>query len=90
MEGLQATNAYDHLMKILIIGDSGSSKRRLLAKYLRDEELTDTTTLGEYIWPGLVSSRGLTQCDVSVRDAGLDYKLKDVVHRSKAIKLQLW
>ena len=41
------TNAYDHLMKILIIGDSGSNKRRVLSKYLRDEELTDTTTLGE-------------------------------------------
>lgn len=53
-------------MKILIIGDSGSNKRRLLGKYLRDDDLTDTTTLG------------------------LDYKLKDIVHRGKAIKLQLW
>lgn len=44
----QVTNAYDHLMKILIIGDTSSNKRRLLGKYLRDEELTDTTTLGEY------------------------------------------
>lgn len=44
----QGTNAYDHLMKILIIGDSGSNKRRLLGKYLRDDELTDTTTLGTY------------------------------------------
>ena len=42
------TNAYDHLMKILIIGDSGSNKRRILGKYLRDDELTDTTTLGEW------------------------------------------
>lgn len=46
MDGSPSTNAYDHLMKILIIGDSGSNKRRLLGKYLNDEELTDTTTLG--------------------------------------------
>ena len=44
--GGSPTSAYDHLMKILIIGDSGSNKRRLLGKYLQDEELTDTTTLG--------------------------------------------
>jgi len=41
-----ATN-YDHLMKILLIGDSSSKKRKLLGKYLRDEDLDDTTTLGE-------------------------------------------
>lgn len=41
------TSAYDHLMKILIIGDTSSSKRKLLGKYLQDKELTDTTTLGE-------------------------------------------
>ena len=46
MDDSPGTNAYDHLMKILIIGDSGSNKRRLLAKYLQDEDLTDTTTLG--------------------------------------------
>jgi hypothetical protein len=50
MDGSPGTNAYDHLMKILIIGDSGSNKRRLLGKYLQDEELTDTTTLGVH-WP---------------------------------------
>ena len=43
----RATSAYDHLMKILIIGDTSSSKRKLLGRYLRDKELTDTTTLGE-------------------------------------------
>lgn len=47
MDESPGINAYDHLMKILIIGDSGSNKRKLLGKYLRDEELnTDTTTLG--------------------------------------------
>lgn len=47
MDDSPGTNAYDHLMKILIIGDSGSNKRQLLGKYLGDEELnTDTTTLG--------------------------------------------
>ena len=44
---MSTTNAYDHLMKILITGDSGSNKRQLLGKYLQDDELTDTTTLGK-------------------------------------------
>lgn len=43
----RVTSAYDHLMKILIIGDTSSNKRKLLGRYLRDHELTDTTTLGE-------------------------------------------
>ena len=44
---MEGVTAYDHLMKILIIGDTGSSKRKLLGVYLRDKDLTDTTTLGE-------------------------------------------
>ncbi len=47
MSEFNRANAYDHLMKILIIGDSGSNKRQLLGKYLQDDELTDTTTLGK-------------------------------------------
>lgn len=50
MEGdSHSGGTYDHLMKLLIIGDSGSHKRRLLGKYLRDDELTDTTTLGKLV-----------------------------------------
>ena len=51
MDAPQVTSAYDHLMKILILGDPSSNKRRLLGKYLRDDELTDTTTLGDPLPP---------------------------------------
>ena len=57
------TSAYDHLIKLLMIGDSDSNKRRLLGKYLRDEELTDTTTLGAY-------KRLVTEASNSVYSAG--------------------
>ena len=43
---LRSTSAYDHLLKILLIGDAGSGKRLLLQKYIGDEEMSDTTTLG--------------------------------------------
>lgn len=42
-----STSAYDHLLKILIIGDAGTSKRALLKKYIGDEDISDTTTLGK-------------------------------------------
>lgn len=45
---LHTTTAYDHLLKILIVGDRGSNKRTLLSKYIGDAEMSDTTTLGEY------------------------------------------
>ena len=43
-----STSAYDHLLKILLIGDTGSNKRALLRTYLDDQEIGErsTTTLG--------------------------------------------
>ena len=43
-----STSAYDHLLKILLIGDAGSNKRVLLRKYIGDTEMSDTTTLGKH------------------------------------------
>ena len=45
---LHTTTAYDHLLKILVVGDRGSNKRTLLRKYIGDTEMSDTTTLGKY------------------------------------------
>lgn len=42
-----STSAYDHLLKILLIGDVESGKRELMRKYIGDEDMSDTTTLGE-------------------------------------------
>ena len=42
-----STSAYDHLIKILLVGDAGTNKRALLGKYISDEDLSDNTTLGE-------------------------------------------
>ena len=47
MASSHSTSAYDHLIKILLVGDAGTNKRGLLAKYIGDEDLSDTTTLGE-------------------------------------------
>ncbi len=47
MERQHSTSAYEHLLKILLIGDNGSGKRTLLQKYIGDEDMSDTTTLGE-------------------------------------------
>ena len=41
-----STSAYDHLLKILLIGDASSNKRSLLRTYLEDQDISDTTTLG--------------------------------------------
>lgn len=97
MEGPQpqtTNNVYDYLMKILIMGE-GSSRRHLLTKYLLEKELTDTTTFGECSRQESCSTgrSGPEMCDLllwALHDAGLEYYLKDVEHRSKAIKLQLW
>lgn len=42
------TNAYDHLLKILLVGDTKSNKRVLLGTYLEEEEMEQKsiTTLG--------------------------------------------
>ena len=45
---LHTTTAYDHLLKILVVGDRGSNKRALLRKYIGDTEMSETTTLGKY------------------------------------------
>ena len=43
-----STTAYDHLLKILLVGDTNSNKRALLGAYLEDLELEqkNTSTLG--------------------------------------------
>ena len=43
------TNAYDHLIKILLVGDTGSNKSTLLRAYLDDSGVgqSGTTTLGQ-------------------------------------------
>ena len=46
--GATSTVAYEHLLKILLIGDMGSNKRQLLHTYMGEEDMSDTTTLGEY------------------------------------------
>ena len=45
--GATSTVAYEHLLKILLIGDMGSNKRQLLHTYVGEEDMSDTTTLGE-------------------------------------------
>ena len=42
------TNAYDHLLKILLVGDAKSNKRVLLGTYLEEAEIDQKslTTLG--------------------------------------------
>ena len=47
MESAHSTSAYDHLLKILVIGDVNSNKRALLRRYIGEQELSDNTTLGE-------------------------------------------
>ena len=47
MASPHSTSAYDHLIKILLVGDAGTNKRALLAKYIGEEDLSDATTLGE-------------------------------------------
>ncbi|XP_011406319.1 PREDICTED: ras-related protein SEC4-like [Amphimedon queenslandica] len=60
---------YEVLLKIILIGDTGSQKTELLQKYM-----------GEV--PGMEDSLGPT--------LGLDYRLKDITHNKKRVKLQLW
>jgi hypothetical protein len=48
MASPHSTSAYDHLIKILLVGDAGTNKRALLAKYIGEEDLSDATTLGEF------------------------------------------
>lgn len=44
-----STSAYDYLLKILLVGDTGSNKRALLGTYLEDMEIEQrSTTLGVF------------------------------------------
>ena len=49
MASSHSTSAYDHLIKILLVGDAGTNKRELLARYIGNEDLSDNTTLGELV-----------------------------------------
>ena len=68
----RSTSAYDHLLKILLVGDTKSNKKALLRTYLEDMEAEQgsTTTLGE-VWgsvAGCVRCGGVWQgvCGVTL------------------------
>ena len=73
---------YEHLLKILVIGDSGSCKTELLQRYLGEENEEIAPTLGEKVSFFFLSLKSI--------HLGLDYKLKDITFKGKDIKLQLW
>ena len=44
----RSTSAYDHLLKILLVGETKSNKKAMLGTYLEDAEAEQrSTTLGE-------------------------------------------
>ena len=44
----RSTSAYDHLLKILLVGETKSNKKAMLGTYLEDVEAEQrSTTLGE-------------------------------------------
>ncbi len=45
----EASSTVPSLLKILLIGDMDSDKRRLLQTYMGGQEFTDNDTLGEYV-----------------------------------------
>lgn len=86
MTQMGSDSAYEVLLKIILIGDSGANKTELLQKYIGDS--TDNEdSLGPTL--GKSENRVISWINTSF-ELGLDYRLKDVICRGKRVKLQLW
>ena len=93
---------YDHLFKLLLIGDSGVGKTSVLFRYCEDRfNSTFINTLGAYVrvQPAcavfaylLDASSPLLRGYLSVRPsvAGVDFRIKTIDLDGKKIKLQIW
>ena len=85
---MQQQRPYEVLLKILLLGDTGSQKTELLQKYMGE-----VPGMEDSIGPTLGARKRERERDhvmIVNMTLGLDYRLKDVLHNGKAVKLQLW
>lgn len=87
MTQIGSDSAYEVLLKIILIGDSGANKTELLQKYI-GESAGNEDSLGPTLGKSEKRVKGWTI--TSSFELGLDYRLKDVICRGKKVKLQLW
>ncbi|XP_074794479.1 ras-related protein Rab-13 isoform X1 [Natator depressus] len=87
--------SYDHLFKLLLIGDSGVGKTCLIIRFAEDN-FTSTyisTIVKELPLPNPHcpwARSGASRCRPSAMRPGIDFKIRTVEIEGKKIKLQVW
>ena len=70
---------YDHLLKLIIIGDSSVGKTCLLLRFSEDSfPISHMPTIGNYIER------------LNISYLGIDFKIKTINVDEKRVKLQVW
>ncbi|PRP80437.1 Rab GTPase [Planoprotostelium fungivorum] len=74
------TTEYDYIVKILLIGDSGTGKTALLRRFVEDAFSQQyTTTIG---W--------VSSCESALKCDRVDFKVRTIEISGKRWKIQLW
>lgn len=80
-------DAYDYLLKLLIIGDANSNKQMFINKFIGNASVG----AGSSTYGILYQAINITLFTLLILlYKGLDYRLKDVQRNGRKIKLQLW
>ena len=88
--------AYDHLFKILLIGDSGVGKTCVMCRYSHNSFSSNyVSTIGNLSIKSLILlafflALNLNFFAVWLKQKGVDFIMKTVEINGKKIKLQLW
>jgi Ras-related protein Rab-8A len=82
---------YDYLIKLLLIGDSGTLPSPTpfpLARYMREERLTSAKGVGKSCLLLRFSEDQFTPSFITT--IGIDFKIRTIDMDGKKIKLQIW
>ena len=71
---MRKDQSYDHLIKLLVIGNSGVGKTNMLLRFCENNFMTShLTTIGN-----------------NIENLGIDFKIKTINLDGKKIRLQIW
>ncbi|XP_012668467.1 ras-related protein Rab-13 isoform X2 [Otolemur garnettii] len=80
--------AYDHLFKLLLIGDSGVGKTCLIIRFAEDN--FNNTYISTIDSPTPIHVWMVPKALTSLKPPGIDFKIRTVNIEGKKIKLQVW
>ena len=84
---MNGESTYDHLFKLLVIGDAGVGKSAILIRFA-DNTFTDR--LGSRFENFRKFLRNFTNQKSYINTIGVDFKIRTVEIRGEKVKLQIW